>query len=191
MDKKRGRPRSVETEQAILKSAYELLLELGFADVTVDKIAERANVSKATIYKWWPCKSAVVTDSYLFATAEKLQVPDTGSAVTDIILQASRLSAFLDSREGRVINELIAEGQFDKKLADNYRQRYFIPRRKVSYQILERGVKRGELRSDLDIELCLDLIYGPIFYRLLITGEPIDDAFVGGIVNYVLNGIKA
>lgn len=191
MDKKRGRPRSVETEKAILTAAYDLLLELGFADVTVEKIADRAQVSKATIYKWWPNKAAVVTDSYLNATTEKLQVPDTGSAVTDITLQASRLAAFLDSKEGRVINELIAEGQFDSALAETYRARYFVPRRIVSHEILERGVKRGELRSGLDIELCLDLIYGPIFYRLLITGEPVDDAFVGRIISYAMNGIRA
>src|SRR5689334_2830652 len=110
LEKKKGRPRNLETEKAILAASYDLLLENGFGTVTVDKIAERAKVSKATIYKWWPNKAAVVMDGFLSAAMARLPVPDTGSAITDIVIQASNLAQFLTSREGKVINELIAEG---------------------------------------------------------------------------------
>lgn len=190
MEKKKGRPRNIETEKAILAASYDLLLENGFGTVTVEKIAERAKVSKATIYKWWPNKAAVVMDGFLSAAMSRLPVPDTGSVLDDIVIQVSNLAKFLTSREGKVINELIAEGQFDKKLAEEYRLRYFNPRRLDSRRILERGVERGELKKDLDIELSIDLIYGPLFYRLLVTGENLDEPFIRTIINYAFAGIQ-
>ncbi len=190
MEKKKGRPRNVETEKAILAASYDLLLEAGFGTVTVEKIAERAKVSKATIYKWWPNKAAVVMDGFLSAAMSRLPVPDTGSVVNDIIIQASNLAKFLTSREGKVINEIIGEGQFDLKLAAEYRLRYFNPRRLDSRRILERGVQRGELKEELDLELCIDLIYGPIFYRLLVTGENLEEDFIRVLINYAFEGIQ-
>lgn len=191
MEKKKGRPRNTEAEKAIIAAAYDLLLENGFGAVTVEKIAERAKVSKATIYKWWPNKAAVVMDSFLSAAMSRLPVPDTGSVINDIVIQVTNLAKFLTSREGKVINELIAEGQFDLKLAEEYRSRYFNPRRLDSRRILERGVDRGELKNDLDIELSIDLIYGPLFYRLLVTGEKLDESFIEVLINYAFEGIKS
>lgn len=190
MEKKKGRPRNLETEKSILAASYDLLLENGFGAVTVEKIAERAKVSKATIYKWWPNKAAVVMDGFLSAAMSKLPVPDTGTVVEDIFIQANNLAKFLTSREGKVINELIAEGQSDLKVAEEYRSRYFNPRRLDSRRILERGVQRGELKKGLDLELCIDLIYGPLFYRLLVTGENIEEDFIRVLINYAFDGIQ-
>ncbi len=187
---KRGRPRNIETQKAILSASYELLLESGFKAVTVDKIADRAKVSKATIYKWWPNKAAVVMDGFLSAAAARLPVPDTGSALNDILTHATSLASFLISREGTIINELVGEGQFDSKLAEEYRARYFQPRRQQAKQLLEKGMKRGELKENLDVELSIDLIYGPIFYRLLVTGEKLDDSYVHDLVINAFEGIR-
>lgn len=190
MEKKKGRPRDAATEKAILAASYELLIEYGFATVTVDKIAERAKVSKATIYKWWPNKAAVVMDGFFSAAMSRLPVPDTGSAIEDIVIQAGNLASFLTTREGKVINELIAEGQFDGKLAEEYRVRYFNPRRLDAKKILHRGVERGEIKKELDLELCIDLIFGPLFYRLLITGEKVDADFIQSLTSCVFAGIQ-
>ncbi|MDF2632219.1 MAG: transcriptional regulator [Caproiciproducens sp.] len=189
MDKKMGRPRSEETKKAILTASYELLLENGFKIVTVESIAERAGVSKATIYKWWPNKAAVVLDGFFDATEATLQLPDTGSTIEDLFIQVNNLSTFITSREGKVITELIAEGQFDTNIADEYRIRYFNPRRLLARHILERGILRGELRKDIDIELSIDLIFAPLFYRLLITGEAIDSSFVKILISHALTGL--
>ncbi|KHD36623.1 TetR family transcriptional regulator [Clostridium acetobutylicum] len=190
MDKKLGRPRSEKTKSDILNAAYELLIENGFAEITVEKIAERANVSKATIYKWWPNKSAVIIDGFLNTTNVELPIPDTGSTIQDMFIQVDNFTKFLTSRKGSVITEIIAEGQYDTKLADTYRKAYFTPRRSISKKILERGILRGELKKDLNIEVIIDLIWGPVFYRLLITGEKIDVAFVKEIINYAFEGIR-
>jgi Transcriptional regulator len=190
MEKKLGRPRSEKTKNAVLSAAYELLLENGFGAVTIEKIAERAGVSKATIYKWWPNKAAVILDAFFDAAVVRLPVPDTGSVINDMIIQVNNLANFLLSPEGKVINEIIAEGQSDLKLAEAYRTMYFKPRRLDSRYILERGISRGELKEDLDIELVIDLIFGPLFYRLLITGDEINKDFVDNTVSYVLKGVN-
>ncbi|AIQ27909.1 MULTISPECIES: TetR/AcrR family transcriptional regulator [Paenibacillus] len=191
MDKKRGRPRNTEAKNAILNASYDLLLEMGFGAVTVEKIAEQAQVSKATIYKWWPNKAAVVMDGYLFAATARLPIPDSGSVKEDLLIHAGNLAMFLSSREGKVITELIGEGQFDAGLAEAYRSRYFGPRRQEAWQLLERGVARGELKQELDIGSSIDLIYGPIFYRLLLTGDALNEESVRNLVLLALEGIQA
>ncbi|MFC4302689.1 TetR/AcrR family transcriptional regulator [Cohnella boryungensis] len=190
MSAQRGRPRNVETQKAILAASYELLLENGFAAVTVEKIAERAGVSKATIYKWWPNKAAVVVDGYLSAAADRMPVPDTGSAFRDIVVHASNLARFLQSGEGKVITELIGEGQFDPGLAEAYRNGYFRPRRLEARQLIERGIQRGELKAGLDSELTTDLLYGPIFYRLLVTGDKLDGDEITQLAVAAFEGIQ-
>ncbi|MFC5406469.1 TetR/AcrR family transcriptional regulator [Cohnella soli] len=191
MQGKRGRPRNVEAQNSILSASYELLVEHGFAAVTVDKIAERAQVSKATIYKWWPNKAAVVMDGFLYASKARLPLPDTGSALKDILVHATNLALFLTSREGIIITELLGEGQFDSGLAEAYRERYFRPRRLEGRNLLEKGIERGELKQDLDIEVSIDLIYGPIFYRLLVTGEKLDESYVQHLVTSAFEGIRS
>lgn len=191
MQKKRGRPRNVETQKAILTTSYELLLEHGFEGVTVEKIAESAKVSKATIYKWWPNKAAVVMDSYLSLATSRLPIPDTGSVFKDILIHSTNLTRFLTSDEGIVIKELIGGGQFDSGVAEEYRTRYFQPRRLEARQLMERGIQRGELKKELDIEFSTDIIYGPIFYRLLITGDKLDDEYMESVVRFAFEGMRS
>jgi AcrR family transcriptional regulator len=187
---KRGRPRNMETQRSILSASYELLLESGFGSVTVEKIAERAQVSKATIYKWWPNKAAVVMDGFLSAATARLPVPDTGSAFQDILEHATNMSQFMRSREGSIFLEIIGEGQVDSALAEAFRTRYIQPRRLEVRHIMNRGLQRGDLEEDLDIDLYTDLIYGPIFYRLLVTGDPIDNDYVEQLVTQVFKGVR-
>lgn len=190
MTAKRGRPRNMETQNAILNASYELLLELGFAAVTVEKIAERAQVSKATIYKWWPNKGAVIMDGYMNAATARLPVPDTGTVFEDLRIHAANLVVFLTSREGKMITEIIGEGQLDPALAEEYRSRYIRPRRQEAWGIIEKGVKRGELKADANIGLYIDMIYGPVFYRMLVTGEGILESDILELLDSLFEGIR-
>jgi len=189
MNKKLGRPRSEETKKSILTAAYELLSENGFNAVTIEGIAARAGVSKATIYKWWPGKAAVVLEGYFAATQLLMPIPDTGSVAEDLLIQVGNLSSFITSPKGKMITELIGAGQFDARIANEYRSRFFIPRRLISRGILERGIQRGELREDIDIELAIDILFAPLFYRLLITGDPMDNDFIKALIQDVLKGL--
>ena len=159
--------------------------------MTVEKIAERACVSKATIYKWWPNKAAVVMDGFLSAASARLPVPDTGDVFEHIQIHAVNVARFLTSPEGKIIAQLVGEGQFDPGVAEAYRTRYFQPRRAEAKGILEKGIRRGQLIETLDVGVGVDLLYGPIFYRLLLTGEPIDDAYVRAMVTHGFEGIRA
>lgn len=190
MNGKRGRPRNIESHKSILSASYELLLENGFQAVTVDKIADRAQVSKATIYKWWPNKAAVVMDGFMHAATDRLPIPDTGTTYNDVLIHATNLTGFLTSPEGTIITQLLGEGQFDSGLAEAYRSRFFQPRRLEARGLLEKGVQRGELKNNLDIGICIDLIYGPIFYRLLVTGEILDKFYVEQLVKNAFEGIR-
>nr|WP_221401367.1 TetR/AcrR family transcriptional regulator [Paenibacillus phyllosphaerae] len=178
----------METQNAILDASYQLLLESGFGSVTVEKIAEQAKVSKATIYKWWPNKAAVVMDGFLSAAAARLPVPDTGSAYKDILEHATGLARFLVSREGAVLLQIIGEGQADPALADAFRTRYVQPRRLEVRGILDRGLQRGDLNPKADFALITDIIYGSIFYRLLVSGDRVDDPYVEQLVVQAFHG---
>ncbi len=185
----KGRPRSEKTQKAILTAAYKLLMSEGFQSVTVESIAKEALVSKATIYKWWPNKAAVVVDSFFSEVQERMKKPDTGSVKEDLIIQLTNLNNFFKTDKGRVITELIAQGQFDTEVASAYRTRYFIPRRVIAIEILERGIKRGEVKKDLDMELCVDIIFAPLFYRMLITGSEMNHQHIKDVVEYTMQGI--
>lgn len=186
MAQKPGRPRSEEIKKIILSTAYEMLLKDGFKAVTVDGIAQKAGVSKATIYKWWPNKAAVVLDGFFEATANSLPVPDTGDVKSDLLMQASNLTSFFLSSKGKGITELIAEGQFDSNIAGEFRKRYILPRRQITRLLLERGILKGQLKKETEIDLLIDLLYAPIFYRILVTGESIDKEYIQKILNLTL-----
>lgn len=130
-------------------------------------------------------------DGFLSAAAAKLPVPDTGSVLQDLLEHATNMARYMTSREGLIFTEIIGEGQFDAALAEACRTRYIQPRRLEVRGIMERGLQRGELNNSLDIALCTDLIYGPIFYRLLVSGEIIDDNYVQQLVTHVFEGIRS
>ncbi|SHM32288.1 transcriptional regulator, TetR family [Anaerosporobacter mobilis DSM 15930] len=189
MNPKSGRPRSEEAKTSILQATYELLLEQGFAGVTIEGIAKKAGVSKVTIYKWWQNKSSLALDAFFDATETILPVPDTGSIKEDLFQQVKNLSEFINSPKGKIIAEFIAEGQYDSEFAKEYRSRYFVPRRLISHQIFERGIQRDEIYEDTNIELYTDLIFAPIFYRLLITGDVIHSNDILRIIDTALSSL--
>ncbi|SFS67690.1 TetR/AcrR family transcriptional regulator [Paenibacillus sp. BC26] len=186
----KGRPRDVKLQQLILSVSYELLLGNGYEAVTIEKIAEKAGVSKATIYKWWPNKAAVVADGFFNAAASQMPVPDTGSVMEDILIHAINLAVFMESKEGNMIAELIGQGQMNQTLMQVFREYYVKPRRAESAMILTRGINRGELSPNLDVNSSIDLLYGPLFYRLLVSGESLTPDTVRGIIMMAFNGLR-
>lgn len=173
----RGRPRSEAADSAILEAAVALLDECGYGPMTVDDIAARANVGKQTIYRRWPSKAAVVLEALTRRTAGEVIAPDTGSVREDV--RTLLRSAFAVLRSGRqsVVVSLMAEAQGSEEFATAFREMFIAPRRAVLADLIQRGVRRGELDASLDVEFMIDLIYGPMWYRLLNRHAPIDDAF--------------
>ena len=186
-----GRPRSERARRAILQAANELLESEGFAAVTVEKIAERAEVSKATVYRWWPNRAAVVMDGFLATVSSEVPFPHTGDALEDLRLHMRRLTEAFGGKIGRTVAALIAEGQTDPELAEALRSRWLSVRRAEAKEILELGIERGELRDDLDPKVAVDVLYGPIYYRMLVGHAPLDDVFADALADHVFAGLVA
>ncbi|MGF1472568.1 MAG: TetR/AcrR family transcriptional regulator [Rubrobacteraceae bacterium] len=184
-----GRPRSERARRAILDAAGELLERHGFAAVTVEAIAAQSGVSKATIYRWWPNKAAVVTDSFLELTAPDIHFQDSGSTPEDLRLQMQKLAQVFSSDSGRVVAALVAESVFDAEVATAFRSRWISARREETRTVVQRGVESGEFRPDLDVEVAIDALYGPIYHRLLVGHLPLEPHFIDTLVNYVMAGV--
>jgi len=183
-----GRPRSEEARLSILRSTLKILGEKGFSDFTIEDVADRAAVGKATVYRWWPNKGALIADAFASSTTRKLHFPDTGSVYTDMTRQMRQLIKVFRSPRGRIVSAILAAGQSDKDLIAAFRERFLWPRRREAYRTLRRAIRRGELRRDIDLDLLLDSLYGPIYMRFLIQHDRLTPEFVDGLCAIVLGG---
>ncbi len=188
----RGRPRSERAHQAILDAANELLEERGFVDLTIDEVAQRAGVSKTTIYRRWPTKGTLAFEAFSSDFRARQPTPDTGSLRGDLL---AGLRAWVRTVKGTVTGRtlvgLIAEVQRDPELAEIWREQ-FVGRVRTQHRIiLDRAMERGEISPDADPDVVLDLIYGPAYHRLLQTHLPLSDRFAQAIVDTVVAGVRS
>jgi AcrR family transcriptional regulator len=186
-----GRPRSEQSRQAILRSTVKFLeREGGFPELSIEAVAADANVSKATVYRWWPTKAALVADAFSASAEQELQFIDTGSLLGDMTRQMRRLIRVFRSPRGKVVAALLAGGQSDPELIEAFRERFLWPRRRQAYQTLQRGIDRGELSRDCNLDLLLDALYGPIYMRFLIRHAELREDFADEICGVVLHGCE-
>ena len=186
----RGRPRSETARQAILAAAGDLMLSGGLAAATMDAIAARAGVSKATIYKWWPSRGAVALDGFLDRVAGTLAIPEGTSAQEALTWQiAALIRLFRDTAAGPLMRALVAQAQSDPDIARSLRERWLAPRRAVSIDILRTGIERGEIRPDIDFEAVMDELFAPVYYRLFFAHNPLDEGLAATMVTQLFAGI--
>jgi AcrR family transcriptional regulator len=183
-----GRPRSEEAHRAILDAALELLVESGYSALTVEGIASRAGVGKATIYRRWASKLPLVIEA--FGRLPGLEEADTGDLVTDLErMLRSYLEVFSSTPLGAVVPSLAGELPHNPELSE-----LFAPvvrsRRQPLIRALQRGVARGEIPADTDLDLAADLIVGPITVRLFFTRAKPGPKIVPSIVRLALDGIR-
>src|SRR5271165_1454399 len=186
-----GRPRSEHARQAILRSTLKLLQHTGFPELTIEAIAADAGVGKATVYRWWPNKGALVVDAFADSAVHQLHFPDTGSVFQDMSLQMSQFLGILRTRRGRIVAELLGAGQSNPELLEAFRERFLRPRRQEAYKTLRRGIDRGELPRNLDLDLVLDILYGAIYMRFLIRHDELSESYVKAICRTVLGNVSA
>ncbi len=185
-----GRPRCEESRQAILRSTLKLLKATGFPQLSIEAIAADAGASKATVYRWWPSKATLVADAFSASADDELRFPNTGSVRKDMSLQMRQVVRVFRSQRGKVVAALLAGGQSDPELIAAFRDRFLWPRRKQAYQTLQRGIDRGELPTNLDLDLTLDALYGPIYMRFLIRHSELEERFADELCELVLRGAQ-
>jgi AcrR family transcriptional regulator len=169
-----GRPRSAHARKAILDATAKLLADMPLKHLAIEHIAREAGVGKATIYRWWPNKAAIVIDAFFEEVVTRTEFDKAPTATVAIRDQAARMVHVLAGPLGRIAAQIIAEGQSDPSVIENFRARFTHVRRAVVTDIIKAGIASGEFRADLDIELAIDVIYGPIWYRLMVGHQPLD-----------------
>jgi AcrR family transcriptional regulator len=189
----RGRPRSETAQAAILSAAIALLLDEGLHAMSMDDVAERAGVSKATIYRWWASKELLALDALStdWAAATAIKRADTGSLRGDLLAFLRPWIRQLNEKPyGRVIAGLVAQAQTDPEFATLYREHFVQPRRDSTQLLFVRALDRGEILPNTDVEVALDLLYGPIYHRMLHLHAPLNDRFTKDVVDAVTKAVS-
>jgi AcrR family transcriptional regulator len=184
----RGRRRAEDVRRATLTSAAELLLAEGIRNVTFEKVAARAGVSKMTLYKWWPSPGSLAFEAYFHGSEQTLAFPDTGDVQADLAVQ---LHAFVDllDRHGGAIAQIIGAAQSDPELAAALSEQYVRPRRQLAVQRLATARAAGQIREDADLETVVDQLWGACYHRLLMPAEPLDAGFAERLLTNLFHGI--
>ena len=185
----RGRPRSADARTAILRATREILNEGGITAVTMEGIAARAGVGKPTIYRSWPNAHAVAMAAMMDAKAAPAKLARTRSAVADLKRQLRDVAEVFATRMGRQAASMIAATSADSELSKVFRNHFILARREEGRALVARAIEAREIRRTIDVDIALDMIYGPIFYRLLMGHAPLDARFTDAIVDHALKGL--
>ena len=182
---KRGRPRRAGADGAILTATLELLSEVGVAGLSMDLLAHRAGVGKATIYRRWDSKEALILDT-LRMMSTPIPVPDEGSVRADLLTYMEAvIEYFAPGRGSDTLPHLIEASCYDEQLRASLDD-YLRERQSTTRLLLHRGIERGELPATTDVDLITDVILAPFFYRHLLTGAPVDGDFIHRLVEFAL-----
>jgi AcrR family transcriptional regulator len=185
------RRRTDQVRDAVLTAAGELMLEGGLAAATMEAIAARAGVSKRTLYKYWPSRGAVALEGFMRSAATSWSLPEDAPAaesLEELVVAAVRL--FTRTPAGALMRSLIADAQSQAEIAVAIREQWLRPRRAVAADLLIQGIAAGEFRADLDVEITLDLLFAPVYYRLLLGHETLSPQFAVTSVRHLIAGLK-
>jgi len=182
---RRGRPLSPELNDRILQAALAMLADVGYAQLRLDALAARAGVAKTTILRRWPSKAAVVAAAVEQLALQTADVPESSTLREDLQALMSNAAAAFVSGPGRFVPALIRESGHHAEIADLLAT--VIETRRAAYRrVLNRAIARHELHPDVDQDVIIDLLVGPMWTRLLITRQPVSQALIEEIVDAVL-----
>ena len=182
-------PRSVRAREEVLAATRQLLEEGGYPAATVDAISARSGVSKMTIYKHWPTRTAVAAEAFGGMMASAIPLPNTGDAVEDLREQVRRVSSFYAGKDGRVFGQLLAACTTDTEAAAYFRKCFLQSRRDAIAELWERVRAQGAARPDMDAETVTDILFGPLIFRLMTGHAELTAAQADLISDAALNGV--
>jgi AcrR family transcriptional regulator len=175
----------------VLAAAADLLIEGGMAAATMEAIAARAGVSKATIYKWWPSRGHVALDSFFTRTKPTMEVEEGATLTETLVAQVGGIAGLLrDPATASLMRETVTAAQTDPDIRSALDTRWLRPRRAIVEKVLREAAERGEIRPDVDFAAAMDQLFGPLYYRLLFRHEPLDDRLAETLVRQLLAGLS-
>jgi AcrR family transcriptional regulator len=174
-----------------MNAVYALLQERSVRDLTIEEVAKRAKVGKPTIYRWWPTKATLVLAMLCERMAPNLETPTDLTAEESLRFRVRRLIDAFSGPFGRIVGGLIAEGQSEPAVLQEYFDRWVNPRRNATIADLRRGKSSGELRPETEPDLLNDATFGAIYYRLLLRSGPLTRRFGEDLVAHVLRGHRS
>jgi AcrR family transcriptional regulator len=186
----RGRPRDPATRKAILAAAARLIETGGLGAVTMEAVARRSGAGKPTIYRYWPNREALAMAALMAAAGPSTDVRPSASAIEDLRRQLRKVADLFASPRGRNAVLMTASADPDSELSKAFRTQVMLASREEGRVLLERAIATGEVRADLDTGIALDMIYGPIFYRLLIGHAPAGVAFTHRLIEEAMRGFR-
>ena len=176
-----------ERRTAIIDATRELLAESGVRGLTVEGVAARAGVAKTTIYRRWRSKDELALAVLIDMVEHVVSVPDLGDTRAELVAFVDGAVRILGSTlMGRVMQGLVSDLAADPELAAAFRERVVAARVAEVRRLAQRGIERGDLRAETDLELLHELLFGPIYYRLLLSGAPLEDGLAERVVDAVL-----
>ncbi len=188
--KRRGRPRSEAARAQVLRAARALLESSGPAAVTIERLAEHAGVGKPTIYRTWPNAQAVLMAALMPEAPAAVRRPATTDALAQLRRQLRELAARFSARSGRSVTLMLAAAEPDSELAKAFRHRVILAARDEGRRLLRQAVTNGALRRGVDLDVALDVLYGPLFLRVLLGHGPVDTRFADRVFALALRGLR-
>ncbi len=186
--KPRGRPRSEKARVAILRAARALLAEGGPGAVTMEAVAARARVGKPTVYRWWPNRHAVAMAALMDTGAAEGVEASGLTAITALRAQLRAVAKRFATSTGRHVTSMLAASNPESELSKAFRNHFVLARRAEGKALLERAKTDREVRRDVDVEVALDLLYGPLFFRLLMGHAALDESFMDKVLDAAVRG---
>lgn len=186
--RRRAGGRSARVRRAVLEATLAELLESGYSGLSIDAVARRAGVHKTTVYRQWPNREVLVTGAILQLSDRELPVPDTGRLRSDLVALAMAIAAQITLPHiTALIRTLVAEGPRLPAFRETARS-FWSRRFTLTGRVIQRAVLRGELPPETDVPLLLESLIGPLYLRLLVTGEDLSEEFVVRVVDLILDG---
>ena len=185
-----GRPRSEASRASILATVLDLLARKSLREISIEEVAKEAGVAKTTVYRWWDTKAQLAIDAFLNDISLKAPFIEKETVIETIRSQVRTLAFQYKGRDGEIIRQIIAECQANADDLAMFRERFLSVRRAAAIETLERARGKGLLNSEIPNETLIDLIYGPIYYRLMLQHVAIDEAFVDSILGLFFKGTE-
>jgi AcrR family transcriptional regulator len=186
-----GRPRSAEAQRAVLDAARGLFEERGYSAATIDAVAARSGVAKTTIYRWWPNRASLLVEVLAEVHTAAVPLPASGEPLRAIVGELRDAAGAANGLTGKLLTALLGEAQHDPEVRAELLEGLFYPRRATTARVIRRAQEKETIRSDVPPDIAADLLFGPLFYRMLVRHRPVTKAFMMQVFRYAMDGLRA